>query len=89
LFTGLRDATTNDLTNAHRIDAGALQNSGLDAPEKGDGVRVGERTVALSDSRSAGFDDDGLAHGFLLTWSIEWFRGRVITWRVGDAPAAS
>jgi len=66
LFSGLGDASAHDLTQAHRIDAGALQHPGLDATEQGDCVGVGEGTVALADGRAAGFDDDGLAHDVLL-----------------------
>ena len=63
LFTGLGHAAADDLAERERIDAGALEDAGLNATEQGGGVQIAEVSVALTDGRTSGLDDDGIAHG--------------------------
>ena len=72
LLPGLRDAAADHLTDGHRVETGPLQNAGLDASEQGGGVHLGELSVALADGRTAGFDDDGIAHDRVPLSSWEW-----------------
>ena len=81
LLAGLRDAAPEDLVDVARFESVPLDQRELHLAEQLGGMESGKVALAhlaARDRRADGVDDDGFAHGVLLTRSPRSRRFRMV-----------
>jgi hypothetical protein len=62
LLAVLRDATTDDLLDLVRVDAGLVDHGLLNGAQQFGRVQTGQPAAPLTDGAAGGFDDDRITH---------------------------